>query len=239
MSKIIGQLTYDLRSNMTSVTRFVRMEREKHPTLTEGQFLDRYLEYKKLALQAVDNILKCLNENEKLREVEKECVLDERRAKMIKKFYFPLTVSVYSRDEDGYWDNDAVECDGRYADIHRGVIEKEFDGYNDDDMIEYFYEGYSRTAKDKLQSMIWGFESVNSCLYGKVTVTLSEKLTDEETEAIKNYICGQNSDGLGEGFEQQPIRINDEEVYVGFWHSGYDYWIYDEEEFNRNIKKES
>ncbi len=79
MSKIIGQLTYDLRSNMTSVTRFVRMEREKHPTLTDGQFLDRYLEYRQLALQAVDNILKCLNENEKLREVEKEYVLDERR----------------------------------------------------------------------------------------------------------------------------------------------------------------
>lgn len=70
ISKIVGQLTYDLRTNMTSVTRFVRMEREKHPTLTNGQFLDRYLEYRQLALQAVDNILKCLNDNDKLREIE-------------------------------------------------------------------------------------------------------------------------------------------------------------------------
>ena len=38
MSKVVGQLTYDLRTNMTSVTRFVRMEKEKHPTLTEGQY---------------------------------------------------------------------------------------------------------------------------------------------------------------------------------------------------------
>ena len=71
ISKIVGQLTYDLRTNMTSVTRFVKMERSKHPTLTDGQFLDRYLEYRELALQAVDNILKCLNNNEKLSEIER------------------------------------------------------------------------------------------------------------------------------------------------------------------------
>ena len=78
ISKIVGQLTFDLRTNMTSVTRFVRMEREKHPTLTDGQFLDRYLEYRELALQAVDNILKCLNDNEKLREIER-IYIDKRR----------------------------------------------------------------------------------------------------------------------------------------------------------------
>ena len=71
ISKIVGQLTFDLRTNMTSVTLFVRMERTKHPTLTDGQFLDRYLEYRLLALQAVDNILKCLNDNEKLGEIER------------------------------------------------------------------------------------------------------------------------------------------------------------------------
>ena len=71
ISKTVGQLAYDLRTNMTSITRFVKMEREKHPTLTDGQFLDRYLEYRQLALQAVDNILKCLNDNEKLREIER------------------------------------------------------------------------------------------------------------------------------------------------------------------------
>ena len=71
ISKIVGQLTYDLRTNMTSVTRFVKTERAKHPTLTNGQFLDRYLEYRELALEAVGNILKCLNENEQLREIER------------------------------------------------------------------------------------------------------------------------------------------------------------------------
>ena len=79
ISKIVGNLTFDLRTNMTSVTRFVRMERVKHPTLTDGQFLDRYLEYRQLALQAVDNILKCLNENEKLRSIENIYIESIRR----------------------------------------------------------------------------------------------------------------------------------------------------------------
>ena len=83
ISKIVGQLTYDLRSNMTSVTRFVKMEREKHPTLTDGQFLDRYLEYRQLALQAVDNILKCLNNNEKLREIENVYLEHIRKEKQL------------------------------------------------------------------------------------------------------------------------------------------------------------
>lgn len=153
---------------------------------------------------------------------------------MIKKFYFPLTVSVCERDEDGYWTDDYVQYDGRYADDYRSHIEKRFDGYNDDDMVEYFDE--SETAQAKLQSMIWGFESVNGCLYGKVNVTLSEELTPEEIEAVKEYICGQNSDGLGEGFEQQEIRTDDGEIYVSFWYYGDSYWIYDEDEFNSKIR---
>ena len=79
ISKIVGQLTYDLRTNMTSVTRFVKMERAKYPSLTDGQFLDRYLEYRELALQAVGNILKCLNENEKLRSIENIYIKSIRR----------------------------------------------------------------------------------------------------------------------------------------------------------------
>ena len=150
---------------------------------------------------------------------------------MIKKFYFPLTVNVSGGWSDGY------EYDGAYADLHRGAIEREFDWYNDDDMADYFSEYDSKTAKEKIQSMIWCFESVNSCSYGKVIVTLSEELTEKETEEVKEYICGQNSDGLGEGFEQHEIRISyDEEIYVSFWNWSDNYWIYDEGEFNSKIR---
>ena len=155
---------------------------------------------------------------------------------MIKRFYFPLTVRVRGRGEYD-WSDDYEEYDGAYAHGYRNIIEEKFDGYNDEDMVDYFHEDDSATVKTKLQSMIWGFESVRGCLYGKVNVTLSEELTEEEVEVVKNYICGQNSDGLGEGFEQQEIRISyDEEIYVSFWYYGDNYWIYDEKEFNEKIK---
>lgn len=57
--KVLGKLVYDLRTNMTSVTRYVRHKDGKN-------FEERHKEYLKLAEFAVDNILKCLNGNEAL-----------------------------------------------------------------------------------------------------------------------------------------------------------------------------
>lgn len=39
----------------------------------------------------------------------------------------------------------------------------------------------------------------------KVTVVANRDLTTEESERMSDWISGQNSDGLGEGFEQQPF----------------------------------
>ena len=151
---------------------------------------------------------------------------------MIKKFYFPLTVYVRERGDYDLGD-DCIEYDGTFAYEHRRVIENALD---DDDMLEYMWD--EDGPKEKIKSMYWGFEDYNGCLYGKVDVELNESLTSVEVEQIKDYICGQNSDGLGEGFEQREIRIGyDEEIYVHFWEYGDNYWIYDEDEFNKNIRK--
>lgn len=39
----------------------------------------------------------------------------------------------------------------------------------------------------------------------KVTVVTVRELTDVESASLSEWISGQNSDGLGEGFEQQPF----------------------------------
>ncbi len=39
----------------------------------------------------------------------------------------------------------------------------------------------------------------------KVTVVTDRELTEAESAEISEWISGQNSDGLGEGFEQQPF----------------------------------
>ena len=65
-----------------------------------------------------------------------------------------------------------------------------------------------------------------------------EELTLKEIEEIKDYITGQNSDGLGEGFEQQDIEIDGSVMNVHFWESGKDYRIYDEDEFEAEIRSD-
>lgn len=39
----------------------------------------------------------------------------------------------------------------------------------------------------------------------QVTLVTHELLTDEQAAGLSDWICGQNSDGLGEGFEQQAF----------------------------------
>ena len=67
-------------------------------------------------------------------------------------------------------------------------------------------------------------------LYGTVSVYLTEPMTEEEESALREWISGQNSDGLGEGFEQQAIELDEYELYVSFWDSGKGYYIKNEAE---------
>lgn len=62
----------------------------------------------------------------------------------------------------------------------------------------------------------------------------SEKISwiPEKEYQFKDWICGQNADGLGEGFERQEISTNDGVLNVHFWNSGDNYFVENEEEFN-------
>lgn len=57
----LDELIYQMRTNMTSITRYIRHKREDHPTLTEGQYAEQSIAYKKSAEVAVSNILDYLN----------------------------------------------------------------------------------------------------------------------------------------------------------------------------------
>lgn len=151
---------------------------------------------------------------------------------MIQKFYFPLTCHVHESNGWGIdWDN-AIESDGRTAYFYRGDIENALDEYNDGDenMAQYFYR--SEHVKAKIVSAVWKFEAVNRCLFGRVDIITTEPMTDDETEVVKSWICGQNSDGLGEGFEQYRIDTRDgNTIFVSFWNTRDDYIIMTEAEF--------
>lgn len=145
---------------------------------------------------------------------------------IVKSFYFPLTVYCYdAREIEG------VECDDE-ALMYRHYIENALSEYqgNDTDMSQYFSDYYSATASKKAKHIEWGFEEVSNRLYGRVDVFLTEELTADETEVLKSWICGQNSDGLGEGFEQITFSAGDRNISVCFWNPSDDYRIYDETE---------
>ena len=151
---------------------------------------------------------------------------------MVKSFYFPLTVYCYN---SGRYEGD--ECDGETVLMYRSYIENALSEYQGDDadMAKYFSVIRSKTVAKKIKHVKWGFESAANRLYGKVDVSLTEELTAEETEVLKGWICGQNSDGLGEGFEQREFRAGDRILSVCFWNPSDDYYIYDEAEFG-NIR---
>ena len=146
---------------------------------------------------------------------------------MVKSFYFPLTIY----DHCGY--DEAEELNDMLALIYRPYIEHALTEYQgkDSDMARYFDSYYSETASKKAKHIWWGFEQANNRLFGKVEVALTEELTAEETEIIKDWITGQNSDGLGEGFEQREFKAGSRTISVSFWNPGDDYCIYDEKEF--------
>ena len=152
------------------------------------------------------------------------------------RFFFPLKITLNPYNEYGDVDWDAAEdLDGRFCDGYADEINDRFDRYTERDecdMIEYFDE--SDTAREKIRSAKWGFESIDGVLYGTVTVKLKEQLTEDEEDTFKEWIVGQNADGLGEGFEQQDIETDEGILNVHFWDSTDDYYVESEDDFYEN-----
>lgn len=73
----------------------------------------------------------------------------------------------------------------------------------EDDMTQYVgIWGDTVALKDIVFDIEWGLTSESTWV---VEVITTRPLTDTESAALSNWISGQNSDGLGEGFEQQSF----------------------------------
>lgn len=149
------------------------------------------------------------------------------------RFYFPL----YAQME---FDEGKEPCnvDTDYILANMNEVETELQKHtslDDINMVEYYDENSS--VKDKLVSMDWEIREINDTPYGYVDVVLNAPLNDSEVDELKDWISGQNSDGLGEGFEQRRIETDDGGLFVSFWDSEKDYFIYTQEEMDEYIEQ--
>ncbi|MBO5158072.1 MAG: hypothetical protein J6B94_00580 [Lachnospiraceae bacterium] len=75
-------------------------------------------------------------------------------------------------------------------------------------------------------------KAINGELYGVLECKLAQGLTEEEVTKLKEYWTGQMSDGWGEGFEQQEIKLDEGELYVSFWSFDNSWQVYTEDELS-------
>ena len=148
-------------------------------------------------------------------------------------FYCPLNGCVFDGEDD-------TPVNDRFLDGMIDAIEdalKEDTAKDECDMAEYFDEDDG--VKAKLTSVCWGVESYRGRLFGRIECSLKEALTEDEKAILTDWILGQNSDGYGEHFEQQPIKTDEGDLYVSFWNSGDDYRIMERDELDGFIDGQS
>ena len=146
-------------------------------------------------------------------------------------FFCPLVGNIDEGDGDMFTVGDSYLADS--ADEIVDALNR-YTANDENDMAAYYNKDDG--VSEKLTSAVWSVELHGDKLFGRIDCSLKEALTAEETEALRDWLTGQCSDGLGEGFEQQPIDTMDGELFVSFWNSGDDYAMMTEDEFEVHLQ---
>lgn len=146
-------------------------------------------------------------------------------------FFCPLVGNIDEGDGDMFTVGDSYLADSE-DEINDAL--KEYTANDENDMATYYNKDDG--VSEKLTSAVWSVELHGGRLFGRIDCSLKEALTAEETEALRDWLIGQCSDGLCEGFEQQPIDTMDGELFVSFWNSGDDYAMMTEDEFEDHLQ---
>jgi len=156
--------------------------------------------------------------------------IKEALGPIVTTFYCPLSAKIHDRE---YGDmNDVGEWAIRAAQYEiEEVLEREQSP--DEELGDYITD--HPAVNEKLVSAVWSIEDIGGTLYGRIDCRSAVPFTPEEVEVLRDGIIGQNSDGFGEHFEQQPIPTDEGDLYVSFWHSGDDYYVRTHEEMDEAL----
>lgn len=146
-------------------------------------------------------------------------------------FYCPLTANIHQ------WDSDVESIENAFMLQHQDKIESLLEAEQqpeDGDMAEYL-TGDDTPMFRKLLFAEWNVEEIRGELYGRIDCCFTERPTEAEIEELREEIIGQAADGFGEHFEQQPIRTDEGDLYVSFWNSDDDYFMYTDDEMDSHL----
>lgn len=112
--------------------------------------------------------------------------------------------------------NDFIQDYSEPEEEHRGLMV-----YFDDDPA----------VNEKVFSAIPSVKEINGELMGVFECQITEELTGNELEDLREYLSGQASDGWGESVEQRSIKTADYgEIYVSFWNDSNEWSLQTAEE---------
>lgn len=101
------------------------------------------------------------------------------------------------------------------------MVHEDPDGNSGRDFLEYCWP---KELKEFFTSSIARFEYDGTTLFIVVDYFSNKIPTPKQANDIANYTQGQWGDGIGEGYEQQPVILQndqeDMEFYISMWHQG-------------------
>ena len=154
------------------------------------------------------------------------------------KLYSPVFVDLWEQDEYGSYENEPEEIGQfdavQYEDkIRTALLKERMPEESERGLMAYYDEPGS--VGEKVQSLFIDVEIHDRMLWGVATLDITEPLTADELDTLKDYLTGQYSDGWGEGFEQREIRIEDGTLNVHLWKHGDEFFIETQERFSQRL----
>jgi hypothetical protein len=141
-------------------------------------------------------------------------------------------------DENEYWRDELTHTEAlRFIDNLELFLRRDRDYYNTERGLMEYYHG-PESVNGKVISLLPAIELHEGRLWCAANMKLREPLTAEEMTALKDYWSGQLSDGVGESWEQEAIKVPGGELYMEPWTSDDSFFIDTEKEFRRRLAPE-